>query len=38
MPQKIKKNKKTKKISFLLNKVIDDYKKKQKNKEKKEKK
>ena len=29
MPQKQKKNKKTKKLSFILNKVIDDYKKKQ---------
>ena len=36
MPQKLKKNKKTKKISFILNKVIEDYKKKQKSNEKKE--
>ena len=36
MPQKLKKNKKTKKISFIFNKVIDDYKKKQKSNEKKE--
>ena len=36
MPQKIKKNKKTKKISFILNRVIEDYKKKQKSNEKKE--
>ena len=36
MPLKQKKNKKPKKISFLLNKVIEDYKKKQKNNEKKE--
>ena len=32
MPQKITKNKKTKKISFILKKVIEDYKKKTKKK------
>ena len=36
MPQRQKKNKKTKKLSFIFNRVIDDYKKKQKNNEKKE--